>query len=484
MSLHGNGQPHSVATQRGTRHPAPIGHLARMQVPAPLAARIVALRIRIQGVALWLREMTVVPHKPVATRTPYPTIDPERWPAIAKVPGEPAAAAAAVVADQLLHRTASRLPLRLAYPDGTVIGAGDAASPLVAIHHPDRLARRIGRHGLIGIGESYMAGEWESDALTAALTVLATEMDTVVPRGLQWLRTVVTRSRPQSSQRSRRQARQDVAAHYDLSNDLFGEFLDETMSYSSALFPSLPASWPDLADAQRKKIDRLLDAAQVGPGTELLEVGTGWGELCIRAAARGANVRSVTLSERQLWLARQRVAAAGFTDRVQIDLRDFRDVGGNYDAVISVEMIEAIGFNAWTEYFRTLEQLLTPNGRLAIQAVTMPHNRMMATRNTPTWIQKYIFPGGLIPSTKAITDITERRTSLRAVDVLSLREHYAETLRLWRERFMQRRKTLSHIGFDEVFARMWRLYLTHAEAGFRSGYLDVVQWTFAKEASR
>jgi cyclopropane-fatty-acyl-phospholipid synthase len=225
-----------------------------------------------------------------------------------------------------------------------------------------------------------------------------------------------------------------------------------------------------------------LDAAEVRPGTRLLEIGTGWGELAIRAARRGAHVRSITLSQRQQWLARQRIAAAGLSDRVQVDLRDYRDVGGNYDAVISVEMIEAIGFRAWADYFCTIERLLTPNGRLAIQSITMPHNRMLATRNTHTWIQKYVFPGGLIPSTKAILDITERQTGLCLVDTVSLRRHYAETLRLWRERFIQRRNTLAHIGFDEVFSRMWELYLSYAEAGFRSGYLNVHQWTFVNEA--
>jgi cyclopropane-fatty-acyl-phospholipid synthase len=183
-----------------------------------------------------------------------------------------------------------------------------------------------------------------------------------------------------------------------------------------------------------------------------------------------------------VWLARQRVAAAGLSDQVQIDLRDFRDVGGNYDAVISVEMIEAIGFHAWPEYFRTIDRLLRPNGRFAMQAITMPHDRMLASRKTHTWIQKYIFPAGLIPSTQAIAEITERHTALRPVDMFSLRAHYADTLRLWRERFIQRRATLSHIGFDEVFARMWELYLAYSEAGFRSGYLDVYQWTFAREA--
>jgi cyclopropane-fatty-acyl-phospholipid synthase len=146
-------------------------------------------------------------------------------------------------------------------------------------------------------------------------------------------------------------------------------------------------------------------------------------------------------------------------------------------------MIEAIGFDSWPDYFSTLERLLTPNGRLAIQAITMPHDRMLATRNTYTWIQKYIFPGGFIPSAKAILEVTQRHTRLRPVDTLSLREHYAETLRLWRERFLQRRKTLAHIGFDAAFARMWELYLAYAEAGFKSGYLDVYQWTFVREAA-
>ena len=481
VSLHRNGQPTFVATLRGTRRPATVGHVARMQILSPLAPLLVALRIRIQGIALWLRRVPVVSRKAANSEKQLAAIDSKRWPAVARVPSGPRAAASAVIAKRLLRRAAARLPIRLLYPDGTVIGAGDAKSPTLVINRPDRLARRIGRHGLIGFGESYMAGEWESEALTEVLTVLATDMENLVPSALHWLRPIVVASQPGSSRPSRQQARRDVAAHYDLSNDLFAEFLDETMTYSSALFARLPASWPELADAQRRKIDRLLDAAGVGPGTRLLEIGTGWGELAIRAAARGAQVRSVTLSERQHWLARQRVAAAGLSDRIEVDLRDYRDVGGNYDAVISVEMIEAIGFHAWPDYFRTLQRLLTPNGRLAIQAITMSHDRMLATRNTHTWIQKYIFPGGLIPSARAIVEITERQTGLRPVDMLSLRQHYAETLRLWRERFMQRRKPLSYIGFDEVFARMWELYLAYAEAGFRSGYLNVYQWTFLND---
>jgi cyclopropane-fatty-acyl-phospholipid synthase len=151
--------------------------------------------------------------------------------------------------------------------------------------------------------------------------------------------------------------------------------------------------------------------------------------------------------------------------------------------VLSVEMIEAVGYRFWPTYFQTLDRLVTPGGRVAIQAITMPHRRMLATRNTYTWIQKYIFPGGLLPSTEAIIAITEQHTQLRTVDILSLRPHYAETLRLWRERFLERRDAVAALGFDDVFQRMWKLYLAYSEAGFRSGYLDVYQWTFARSAS-
>jgi cyclopropane-fatty-acyl-phospholipid synthase len=308
-----------------------------------------------------------------------------------------------------------------------------------------------------------------------------------VPRALQWLRPIGPAFRPRWRGTGRAQARRNVAEHYDLSNDLFAAFLDETMTYSCALFTQLPARIPrpdDLAAAQRRKIDRLLDMAEVARGSRVLEIGTGWGELCIRAAARGAHVRSVTLSAEQQRLARLRVAAAGLCDSVQIDLCDYRDVEGCYDAVVSVEMIEAVGYHSWPRYFATLEQLVRPGGRVAIQAITMPHSRMLATRNTHSWIQKYIFPGGLLPSTRAISGITERHTGLHTVDVTSLRPHYAETLRLWRERFIQQRIELVHLGFDEVFARMWELYLAHSEAGFRSGYLDVYQWTFVREDRR
>ncbi len=407
--------------------------------------------------------------------------DSECWPEVATVPSGPVAAALAVMARRLLRRAVAGLPMRLTYPDGTAIGAGDASSPTLIVSEPDRFLRRMGRHGLIGFGESYMAGEWQSTDLVAALTVLAPALHDMIPRRLRRLapRAVGARRRV-----SREQSQRNIAAHYDdVSSDLFIEFLDETMSYSSALFDRVPASWTDLAPAQRHNIDRLLDAAGVGPCTRLLEVGTGWGELCIRAARRGAHVRSVTPSDRQAWLARQRVAAAGQSGRVSIDVCDYRDIDGCYDAVISVEMVQAVGHRSWPDFLRTMGRLVKPGGYVVIQAIAMPHAHMLATRNRQTWTQKYIFPGEQIPSAKALLAIAQRQSGLRPVDIQSMREHYAETLRLWRERFLQRRKTLQHIGFDEVFARMWELYLAEREAGFRSGNLNVYQWTFVNKAT-
>jgi cyclopropane-fatty-acyl-phospholipid synthase len=414
-----------------------------------------------------------------ATGNVSATLDPVRWPSVSRIPRGPVSIATARVAESFLRRAAARLPLRLCYPDGSVVGAADPTMPTMHIHRPGAFFRRVGRSGLIGFGESYMAGEWTSDDLADLLTVFANSVADLVPPELQWLRPLAVVRHPATMCNSLGQARDNVAEHYDLSNDLFAEFLDETMTYSSALFDGSRPQWSDLADGQRRKIDRLLDSARVGPGSHVLEIGTGWGELCIRAAARGATVHSITLSAEQQRLARERVSAAGLSSRVTIELKDYREVEGRYDAVVSVEMIEAVGYQFWPTYFHTLDRLVSPGGRVAIQAITMPHDRMSKSRNTYTWIQKYIFPGGMIPSVEAVVGITERETRLRTVGMSSLRSDYAETLRLWRDRFNERRESVSALGFDDVFERMWDLYLAYSEAGFRSGYLDVYQWTFA-----
>jgi len=399
-------------------------------------------------------------------------IDSDRWPDVARVPRR---GLSAVIANRLARRAAARLPVRLVYPDGMVVGAADPTLPTMVIHQPGAFARRIGRYGLIGFGESYMAGEWSSDDPVGLLNEFAKSVNGLIPLALQRLRPLAVVRPPSSQHNSRAQARRNIAGHYDLSNELFAEFLDETMTYSSALFEALPASPADLPGAQRRKIDRLLDATRVGPGSRVLEIGTGWGELCLRAAARGARVRSITLSAEQQRLAKRRVAAAGLSDRVDIDLCDYRDVDGRYDAVLSVEMIDAVGYDFWDDYFRTLDQVLAPGGRVGIQAITMRHDRMMATRNTYTWINKYIFPGGFLPSVEVIDHITRRHTTLRIADRLSFGSHYAETLRQWDERFLAARTQVLALGFDDTFVRMWHFYLDYSRAGFGSGYLDVNQ---------
>lgn len=279
-------------------------------------------------------------------------------------------------------------------------------------------------------------------------------------------------------------ARSNISRHYDLSNDLFASFLDPTMTYSSALFDhpvgTAPgaARWADLEPAQHRKIDRLLDVCRVGPGSSLLEIGTGWGELALRAAARGATVRSITLSEEQRDLARERTGAAGLTHAVDIDLCDYRSVAGRYDAVISVEMIEAVGAAYWGTYLATIDRVLADGGTAAVQAITMPHDQMLATVENYTWIHKYIFPGGMIPSVEAIREAAASST-LRVVDDVAFGPHYAETLRLWRERFDTAPSLGDRFG-DPVFRRMWRFYLAYAEAGFRARYLDVRHLTFRR----
>jgi cyclopropane-fatty-acyl-phospholipid synthase len=216
----------------------------------------------------------------------------------------------------------------------------------------------------------------------------------------------------------------------------------------------------------------------------VLEIGTGWGELAIRAARRGAYVHTITLSVEQLELAEERIAAAGFADRVEVQLMDYRALGTTgrtYDAVLSVEMIEAVGHEFWGTYFRTIDQVLAPGGKVSIQAITMPHDRMLATRDSHTWINKYIFPGGFLPSVEVIDEITRDETALRLVDQLEMGSHYAETLRRWDRRFLGQREAVLALGFDDMFMRVWHFYLAYSQAGFASGYINVSQLTFTRE---
>ena len=416
-----------------------------------------------------------------------PVADRRSWGGLLLPPSGLRARLGGRVADGLFRHVVSRLPVRVVFPDGTQLGDRAARDvPTMVLHRPRDFTARVGQSGLIGFGESYMAGDWSAPDLTAVLEVFAARAGTLIPAPLQRLRGMVIPKPPGSERGTVRNARANISRHYDLSNDLFGLFLDDTLTYSSALFENTAPepSWDDLAAAQRRKIDRLLDRAGVRAGSRVLEIGTGWGELAIRAGARGATVRSVTLSIEQQEAACKRIAEAGLADRVHVDLLDYRQVAGEYDAVVSVEMIEAVGHQFWDIYFRTLDRLLAPGGRVALQAITMPHDRMLATRDTYTWVHKYIFPGGFLPSVRAIEEITERRTNLRVRERLSMGDHYARTLRLWDERFTSHADAVAALGFDEVFRRMWHFYLCYSEAGFRSGYLDVQQIVLDRREAR
>ncbi|MCD7440787.1 class I SAM-dependent methyltransferase [Streptomyces lincolnensis] len=403
-------------------------------------------------------------------------VDSSRWPDVAAVPR--ASRSRTAVTEAVVRRALRGLPLLVRFAGSDPVGRG---GPLIEVHDPDRFHARVGTHGLVGFGESYMAGEWDAPDLVAALTVLAAHAAELVPAPLQRLRGLWALRHPHHERNTPDGSRANISRHYDLSNDLFALFLDDTLTYSSALFRGFPAGGDLLAAAQHRKIDRLLDLADVGEGTRLLEIGTGWGELALGAAARGARVTSLTLSREQQALARERVAAAGLGDRVRIELCDYREARGEYDAVVSVEMIEAVGAEFWSEYFRTLDARLAPGGRAALQAITMPHDRMLATRSTFTWIHKYVFPGGFIPSTRAIEETVRDHTGLRPARRDGFGAHYAETLRLWRERFTENSDAVHALGFDETFRRLWTFYLAYSEAGFRSGYLDVQQYLFTKD---
>jgi cyclopropane-fatty-acyl-phospholipid synthase len=342
---------------------------------------------------------------------------------------------------------------------------------------PTEFFRRIGTDANIGLGEAYQAGDWHSPDLADLLTVFANRLATAVPPWAQTLRLRTQRLRSHPQANTIAAARRNAAAHYDLSNEMFAAFLDESMTYSAAMFT--PGD-TNLTRAQLRKIDTVLDEAAVRAGSEVIEIGTGWGALAVRAARRGATVTTLTLSAEQARLARRRVADAGVADRVRILVQDYRQAHGQYDAVISIEMIEAVGAEHWPTFFATLDRLLKPGGRVALQTITMPHQRTRVSQHAYTWINKYIFPGGLIPSVQAIEEALSRHTALRVSRRRDFGHDYATTLRHWRERFLANWATLARAGFDDTFRRGWEYYLAYCEAGFRSDYLGVSQFRLTR----
>lgn len=400
-----------------------------------------------------------------------------RWPGIARTPRTPLKARAAKA---ILRPTVNSVPVRLTFSNGSSWGAGGPEAPEMRIVRPKAFFARLGAETKIGFGEAYMAGDWttgEGTDLADLLTPFAARMATIVPVPLQKFRVFVDKKLPSHQRNSVEGSKKNIEAHYDLSNDLFAQFLDPSMSYSAAWFET-PAQ--SLEEAQLRKIDGILDQAGVTAGTRMLEIGSGWGALAIRAAQRGAKVTTITISTEQAALAEKRFAEAGV--EVDLQLVDYRDVTGEYDAIVSVEMIEAVGEEYWPTYFATIDKLLAPGGKVSIQAITMEHHRYVQTRNSYGWIQKYIFPGGLIPSLDVIDSTLAEHTSLAVSSRRSLGQDYALTLHQWRDAFNANWDAVRAQGFDETFRRMWEFYLAYCEAGFRTGYLDVFQLQLERAA--
>jgi len=380
--------------------------------------------------------------------------------------------------------TAGRLTVVL--PDGSRHTFSGTTLPDLAgeIHVQDRGALvRLLLDGEVGAGEAYMDGQWSSPDLVALLQVASVNRRALALTSGWWR--APTQAARTVAHRARRNtlggARRNIVAHYDLSNDLYRLFLDETMTYSSAVFESADQS---LADAQRNKYRVIADDAGLRDGMSVLEIGSGWGGFAMYAAAeRGCQVTTITLSDAQLELARERVAAAGLSDRISVELRDYREVTGHFDAVVSIEMLEAVGAEYFTDYFAAIDRALHPGGRAAIQVISLPDPDYERQRRGSNWIQKYIFPGGLLPSIGALERAMDG-TSLVIDEVRDIAASYALTLRAWRTRFMENLDAVRELGFDERFIRMWEFYLAQSEAGFSTGILQDSQITLEKRRGR
>ncbi len=366
-------------------------------------------------------------------------------------------------------------------PDGRRRAFGDPASERraeIRIHDAAAAVRLLLR-GETGAGEAYMDGLWSSPDLEALIELAALNRS-AMGLGRGWWRRLLQVSRTlahRARRNTRDQARRNISAHYDLGNDFYRLFLDETMTYSSAVFDAPEQS---LADAQRNKYRRIAEGAGLTAGQHVLEIGSGWGGFALYAAGElGCQVTSITISQEQHDLARERVRAAGLEHLVEIQMRDYREVSGTYDAIVSIEMLEAVGAEFFDTFFEACDRALRPGGRLSLQVITFPDALYEAQRRGANWIQTYIFPGGLCPSLAAIEG-SLHGTNLLIREASDIAPSYARTLRAWRTRFMGQRDEVRGQGFDERFIRMWEYYLALSEAGFATGLCQDLQIVFER----
>jgi cyclopropane-fatty-acyl-phospholipid synthase len=372
--------------------------------------------------------------------------------------------------------------LTLQLPDGSVQRFGDGNGPhaSLSLHNWNVFGAAL-KSGDIGFAETYIAGDWHTPDLTNLLGLLIANRRSIedVVYG-SWLGRLAYRVRHLLNRNSKTNSRKNIHAHYDLGNAFYELWLDDTMNYSSALFETPGQS---MGDAQRAKVRRALSAARVNPGDRVLEIGCGWGALAEMAATEfDATVTGVTLSTEQLAFARQRMDRLGVGQRADLRLQDYRDIAdGPYDAICSIEMVEAVGREYWPTYFQSVARLLKPGGHASIQSIVIDDALFDRYIKGTDFIQQFIFPGGCLPS-PARFRVEAERAGLEVVDQFAFGRDYATTLAYWREQFLRQQERVLQLGFDQRFQRIWEFYLAYCEAAFTEGSIDVMQFTLRKPA--
>lgn len=384
---------------------------------------------------------------------------------------------------RLALRLASQLKcgtIHVRLPDRRVVTLrGELPGPSATIELGNyRFARSLVLGGDIGMAEAYIRGDWTTPDLTQLLYVFCLNEDLVDSAfaGNALVR-LCRRALHHLRRNTKEGSKHNIHRHYDLGNEFFAAWLDSSMTYSSALFPGETA---DLPAAQRHKYEQLAKAIELQPGQSVLEIGCGWGGFAEFAAKTyGANVLALTISKEQHDFARRRIHEAGLAEKVEVRLQDYRDQDGRFDRIASIEMIEAVGEQFWPAYFNQLSQRLKPGGLAGIQAITVRDELFDSYRQRVDFIQRYIFPGGMLPSASILRSLGER-FEMPVIRERVFGQDYAKTLSLWRNNFSQAWSDLTSLGFDEPFRRLWEYYLCYCEAGFKAGKIDVGQLVFAR----
>ena len=354
---------------------------------------------------------------------------------------------------------------------------------MIRVNDP-RFYSSVALGGSLGAAEAYLAGYWDADDLTTLLRLMSRNLEAAngLNRGLALLGAPARMAIQFVHRNTRSGSRRNIAAHYDLGNEFFQQFLDDTMAYSCGIFERPEST---LREASIAKFERICRALRLGPSDHLLEIGTGWGGFAIHAAKNyGCRVTTTTISREQFEYARSRVHQEGLGDRIELLLEDYRDLTGVYNKLASIEMIEAVGHEYLPAYFSKCSELLASDGMMALQAITIPDQRYETYRKSTDFIQKHIFPGGCLPSLGAICGAVRDRTDLRISHLQDLAPHYARTLRRWRRRFEDRRERIRSLGADEWFLRSWEYYFSYSEAGFAERQIGLSQIVLSKPECR